>query len=91
MGKGNSSNFKTECGRGFPVPGVFKLDHLQLIKPLLLPNFHNFSTLILGEPILITPERIETKWKSRRNGTFTILSLKTFLRVECKQKTKEGN
>ena len=30
--------------------------HLQPIKPLLLRNFFNFFTFILGRPILITPE-----------------------------------
>ena len=30
------------------MPGAFKLDHLQPIKPLLFPNFSIFSTFILG-------------------------------------------
>ena len=34
MGKGNSSNLKTEWDGGFSVPGAFKLDYLQPIEPL---------------------------------------------------------
>ena len=56
MGKGNSSNFKTEWHRGFPVPGAFKLDHLQPIKSLLFPHFYNFLTSILGGQFLL-PQR----------------------------------
>ena len=35
MGRGNSSNSKTEWDRGFPVPRTFKLDHFQPVEPLL--------------------------------------------------------
>ena len=35
MGKGNSSNFKTERDKGFSVPQAFKLDHLHIFKPIL--------------------------------------------------------
>ena len=52
MGKGNSSNLKTEWDRGFTVPGAFKLDHLQPIERLLFPYFCNFSTFILGSQFL---------------------------------------
>ena len=31
---------------------VFKLDHLQLVEPILFPNFHKLFTFILGRPIL---------------------------------------
>ena len=36
-GKGNSSNFQIGWGRGFSVPGAFKLDHLHPFEPLLFP------------------------------------------------------
>ena len=38
------------------MPGAFKLDHLQPIKPLLFPNFCIFSTFILGGQFLL-PQR----------------------------------
>ena len=38
------------------VPGKFKLDHLQSIKPTLFSNFSNFSTFILGGQFLL-PQR----------------------------------
>ena len=53
MGKGNSPNFKIVWDRGASVPGSFKLDHLQPIKPLLFPNFYNFFTFILGGQFLL--------------------------------------
>ena len=56
MGKGNSPNFKTGWDRGVWVPGAFKLDHLQPIKPLLFPNFYNFFIFILGGQFLL-PQR----------------------------------
>ena len=56
MGKGNSSNFKIGWDRGFSVPGAFKLDHLQPIKPLLFWYFCNFFTFILGGQFLL-PQR----------------------------------
>ena len=37
-----------ECERGILVPGAFKLDHLQPVKPILFPRFSNFFTFILG-------------------------------------------
>ena len=30
------------------MPGAFKLDHLQPVKPILFPKFYNFFTFILG-------------------------------------------
>ena len=39
------------------APGAFKLNHLQPVKPIVFPKFCNFFILILGSPILITPER----------------------------------
>ena len=56
LGKGQFLNSKTGWDRGFPVPGAFKLDHLQPIKPLLFPNFYIFSTFILGGQFLL-PQR----------------------------------
>ena len=38
------------------MPGAFKLDHLQPIKPLLFPNFYIFFTFILGGQFLL-PQR----------------------------------
>ena len=56
MGKGNSSNFKIGWDRGVSVPGAFKLDHFQSIKPLLFWYFCIFFTFILGGQFLL-PER----------------------------------
>ena len=33
---------------GVSVPGAFKLDHLQPVKPILFSKFNNFFTFILG-------------------------------------------
>ena len=35
------------------MPGAFKLDHLQPIKPLFFPYFSNFSTFILRSHFLL--------------------------------------
>ena len=48
------SNFEGE--RGISVPGAFKLDHLQSIKPILFPKFYNFFPFILGGQFLL-PQR----------------------------------
>ena len=48
MRKGNSPNSKIGWYRGVSVPGAFKLDHLQPVKPILFFNFSNFCTFILG-------------------------------------------
>ena len=68
MGRGNSSNLKTEWERGFSVPGAFKLDHLQPIKPLLFPNFYNFFTFILsaiiGKGAFSQPQKWMRQWVS---------------------------
>ena len=37
------------------MPGAFKLDHLQPVKPILFPKFSNFFTSILGGPIPYYP------------------------------------
>ena len=58
---------KRECDTGVSVPGAFKLDHLQSVKPILFPKFSNFYIFIVGSPILITPERGRLKmgnWNS---------------------------
>ena len=52
---------------GHWVPGVFKLDHLQPVRPILFSKFSTFLTFILERPILITPERgmlKRGKWNS---------------------------
>ena len=67
MRKGNSPNSKNGWCRGVSVPGAFKLDHLQPVKPILFSKFSNFFTFILERPILITPERGRLKmgkWNS---------------------------
>merc|ERR1711950_104175 len=51
--KGNSSNFRNGQNRGVWVPGAFKPDHLQPVKPLLFPQFSNFFTFILGGQLLL--------------------------------------
>ena len=56
IGKGNSSNPKIAWERGFSVPGVFKLDHVQPIKPILFQKIVNFFTFILGGQFLL-PQR----------------------------------
>ena len=55
MGKGNSSNPKSEWDRGFSVPGAFKLDHLHPFKPLLFWKIFNFVTFILGVQFFTRP------------------------------------
>ena len=47
MRKGNSHNSRNGLDRGVSVPGAFKLDHLQPVKPILFPKFSNFFTFIL--------------------------------------------
>ena len=56
MGKGDSSNFKMGWDRVVSVPGPFKLDHLQLIEPILFQKIFNFFTFILGGQFLL-PQR----------------------------------
>ena len=55
MRKGKSPNFRIGLDRGVSVPGAFKLDHLQPVKPILFSKFTTFS-LSYWRPILITPE-----------------------------------
>ena len=45
-----------ECEKGFSVPWAFKLEHLQQIKPTLLPKFSKIFTFILGGQFLL-PQR----------------------------------
>ena len=56
MRKGDSSNFKMGWDRVVSVPGPFKLDHLQLIEPILFQKILNFFTFILGGQFLL-PQR----------------------------------
>ena len=58
--KGNSCNFRNGQDRGVWVPGAFKLDHLQPVRPLLFPQFSNFFTFILGGQFLL-PQRANTE------------------------------
>ena len=46
-----------EWGTGIWVPGAFKLDHLQPVKPILFPNFSTFYIFILGSPFLLPQTR----------------------------------
>ena len=57
MGKGDSPNSKKGWYRGVSVPGAFKLDHLQPVKPILFPKFFQLFHFHAGRPILITPGR----------------------------------
>ena len=68
MRKGNSPNSRNWVIRGVSVPGAFKLDHLQPIKPILFPKCYNFFTFMLGGQFLL-PQRGEG-WK-RENGFLT--------------------
>ena len=72
IGKGNSSNSKTEWDRRVSVPGAFKLDHLQSIKPLLFRYFCNFYTFILGDHFLL-PQRAN-------NGKREFIQLQNWMR-----------
>ena len=80
---GNSSNFKTEWDRGFSVPGAFKLDHLQPIKPLLFQYFFTFSTFILGDHFLLPQKANYQKWEffklqnRMRQGVFSAWGIQT--------------
>ena len=56
MRKGNSPNSRYGWNSGVSVPGAFKLDHLQPVKPFLFPKFSNFCTFILGGQFLL-PQR----------------------------------
>ena len=47
MRKGNSPNSRNGWDTGVWVPGAFKLDHLQPVKPILFPKFFNFYIFIL--------------------------------------------
>ena len=46
------------------VPGAFKLDHLQQIKPILFPKFSNFFTIILGGQFLLPHRGEGWKWEN---------------------------
>ena len=72
MRKGNSSNSKIGWYRGVSVPGAFKLDHLQPVKPILFLKFSKFCTFILGA-ISYYPRRLIMKKRNSpnsRNGRY---------------------
>ena len=46
MRNGSSLNSRNGLDRGVSVPGAFKLDHLQPVKPILFNKFYNFFTFI---------------------------------------------
>ena len=62
MGKGNSSNFKTEWDRGFSVPRAFKLDHLHSLESILFQKIFNFFTFILGGQFLFPQRANNGQW-----------------------------
>ena len=45
------------------VPGAFKLDHLQPLKPILFRNFSNFCTFILEGQFLLPQVEEGRKWE----------------------------
>ena len=51
--KGISPNFRNGRDKGISVSGTFKLDHLQLIQPILFWYFCTFYAFILGSPFLL--------------------------------------
>ena len=52
-----------ESESGISVPGAFKLDHLQPIKPMFFPKFSNFFTFIQGGQFLLPQRGDDWKWK----------------------------
>ena len=72
MGKGDSSNFKIGWDRVVSVLGTFKLDHLQLIEPILFHKSFNFCTFILGGQFLL-PQRVN-------NGKRGFIQLQNWMR-----------
>ena len=54
--KGNSPNSRIGWDRWILMPGACKLDHLQLIEPILFWKFSIFFTFILGSHFLL-PQR----------------------------------
>ena len=70
--KGDSSNFKMWWDRVVSVPGPFKLDHLQLIEPILFQKIFNFFTFILGGQFLL-PQRAN-------NGKRGFIQLQNWMR-----------
>ena len=66
--EGQAENGKMEISQPvwdtvFSVPGAFKLDHLQQIKPILFPKFSNFFTFILGGQLLLPYREEGWKWE----------------------------
>ena len=54
---------KNGCDTGVSVPGAFKLDHWQPVKPILLTKFSNFFTFLLGANSYYPRERKAEKGK----------------------------
>ena len=76
VGNGESPNSRIEWECQLWVPGAFKLDYLQPIKPILLQEFSNFFTFILEGQFLL-PQRANNgkgefsqlqNWMTQRNG-----------------------
>ena len=65
------------------MPGAFKLDHLQPIKPLLFQYFFTFSTFILGDHFLLPQKANYQKWEffqlqnRMRQGIFSAWGIQT--------------
>ena len=65
------------------MPGAFKLDHLQPIKPLLFQYFFTFSTFILGDHFLLPQKANYQKWEffqlqnRMRQGVFSAWGIQT--------------
>ena len=65
------------------MPGAFKLDHLQPIKPLLFQYFFTFSTFILGDHFLLPQKANYQKWEffqlqnRMRQGVFSAWDIQT--------------
>ena len=64
MRKGNSPNSRNGLDRGVSVPGAFKLDHLQPVKPILFPKFYNFFTFMVGGKFLLPQGEEGWKWEN---------------------------
>ena len=66
----HSYNSRNGLDRGASVPGAFKLDHLDPVKPILFSKFYNFFTFIVGaisynpRGIILRKERFSHQWVS---------------------------
>ena len=66
----HSYNSRNGLDRGASVPGAFKLDHLDPVKPILFSKFYNFFTFIMEANSYYPRELIMRKGNSSnsRNG-----------------------